>query len=432
MATAFVIQQRGGRPTAPLVRRSQSHASALADLKMMMMVPPPEQQPPPSADLLSESNKASSIHPEFSNSSPANPFLPETFLPLALMVDEEEALQLLLDESTIQETPSSTISAQPQSLRHQLGLHLLDDGDTTILSSSSFGVAAQPEVVGHRGALYEYLENTREGFLRCAQLGCHAIELDVFVLPKDQSLVVFHGSGTDERPGLLQDYILGSDENGDDSRSILDLSYAETQQLQFNPDFAEFPCDVAAVQRGRIPLLEHVLTDLHAYPDIEIKIELKGAGTVLPVLELVERLQMQSQCSYSSFDLSKLQELRDLRANVELYRSGALFTEPPANYLELAQQCGATEIHLQYDQCNVERIQAIHAAGFKSMAWFRGPIGMASDTAHKYSHDMGNEDERCYQAVIDTGVQQLCCNRPDVLLQLLAKQGQLQQQLMVG
>jgi hypothetical protein len=82
---------------------------------------------------------------------------------------------------------------------------------------------------------------------------------------------------------------------------------------------------------------------------------------------------------------------------------------------------GASEVHLRYDYCTVERISAIHAANMDSMCWFRGPIGMKSDVANKY-WDVGNEDERCYQALIDTGVMQLCVNRPDVLIGLVKKQ----------
>jgi glycerophosphoryl diester phosphodiesterase len=286
-------------------------------------------------------------------------------------------------------------------------------------------------VVGHRGALYQYLENTREGFLHCAQLGCHAIELDVFVL-KDGHVVVFHGGGTDEHPGDVSEYCLFMDNvvdhEKDDTkqpppppkRNIMDMTYEETQQLQFNPDFAEFACDPELIRQARIPLLEHVLQDLMPYPDLEIKIELKGPGVVQPVLELVERYQMQHRCSYSSFQLDMLAELRTLRPDPRLYPTGALFTIPPPDYIERAMHVGATEIHIRYDQCHVDIIKTIHQAGFRSMAWMRGPIGMAHDVEHAY-HDIENEEGwECYRCLLETGVQQICCNKPDVLLQLLS------------
>ena len=93
---------------------------------------------------------------------------------------------------------------------------LVAQGKNTIcvLSKNGFKKHASStpvNVVGHRGALYAELENTRESFLQCAKWGCQAVELDVFVLPKDGSLVVFHGGGTDESPGLLDGYCLLGD-----------------------------------------------------------------------------------------------------------------------------------------------------------------------------------------------------------------------------
>ena len=61
------------------------------------------------------------------------------------------------------------------------------------------------EVVGHRGSLYTALENTSRSFLHAAEAGADSVELDVFLL-KCGTLVVFHGSGGDETPGLLHMY----------------------------------------------------------------------------------------------------------------------------------------------------------------------------------------------------------------------------------
>jgi glycerophosphoryl diester phosphodiesterase len=274
-------------------------------------------------------------------------------------------------------------------------------------------------VVGHRGALYEELENTRAGFVRCAELGCDAVELDVFLL-KDNNLVVFHGGGSDEHPGDLANYCV-TQQRG----NILDLTYEQTQQLVFNTQFDEFPCPVDKIQQGRIPALEQVLLDLKP-TKTQVKIELKGPGVVEPVLELVERLDMVDQCQFSSFDLGRIKLLRELRPQIGadgryVYKTGALFDHLPEDFVSQAMSVGASEVHLRYDYCTVEHVNAIHAAGMESMAWFRGPVGMQSDVTHKY-WDIGNEDERCYQALIDSGVSQLCVNRPDVLIRMLKRQ----------
>merc|ERR1712113_534187 len=92
----------------------------------------------------------------------------------------------------------------------------------------------RPIVVGHRGALYQKLENTR-AFNTAAEIGCDYVELDVFLL-KCNTLVVFHGGGTDANPGLLDDYcgVPGS---------ILDYTAQEARTLlKFNPNYLEFGC----------------------------------------------------------------------------------------------------------------------------------------------------------------------------------------------
>lgn len=258
------------------------------------------------------------------------------------------------------------------------------------------------------------MENTRAGFRTCAAMGCDAVELDVFLL-RCGSLIVFHGGGTDENAGHLLDYC------GRDA-SILDLTYEEAlQQLNFNPEYAEFPCPKHSILSGSIPTLEQVLLDAKE-SGMHVKIELKGEGTVEPSLELVERLGMVEQCSYSSFDLGRIALLRQLRPQTtetgeHVYKTGALFADVPADLLEQAKRAGASEIHLKYDTCTSSIVSQIHNAGFGSLCWFRGPIGMTEDCLEKY-WDVGNEDEIMYEAMWKTGVQQLCLNKPDVMIAL--------------
>lgn len=272
-----------------------------------------------------------------------------------------------------------------------------------------------PWIVGHRGCLYDELENTREGFARCAAMGCDAVELDVFRL-KCNTLIVFHGGGTDENPGDLWDYckVRGN---------ILDYTYVEAvTQLSFNPDFDEFPCPVESIRRGTIPTLLQVLEDAKK-SGLHVKIELKGPDVVEGVLEMVDSLAVVDQTSFSSFDLDRLALVRQLKPNrnvitgEHIYRTGALFNDIPSDFIEQAQAVGASEVHLRYDTCTTEIIQRIHENGMGSMLWCRGPIGMTSDCTKKY-WDVGNEDASMYEVLLRTGVQQMCVNRPNVLIEL--------------
>ena len=83
-----------------------------------------------------------------------------------------------------------------------------------------------------------------------------------------------------------------------------------------------------------------------------------------------------------------------------------------------AKNVGVDEIHLKNDLCTKTRIRNIRNAGLKTVAWMRGPSGMIEDINTKY-WDVGNEDVRMYLALLWTGVDQLCVNRPDVLLEIM-------------
>ena len=251
----------------------------------------------------------------------------------------------------------------------------------------------------------------------------HSQRIDKFPFRQVQDeVIVFHGSGTDEIPGDMAGCIQGR------QGSFMDLTYQEILQLEFNPNYSDFSCPKAKILSSRIPTLKQVLMDLKG-SNTKVKIELKGPGTVEPTLELVEQLGMVDQCMYTSYYHDRLKLIRELRpqrhdkTGTYVYRTGALFgANLPSDFIQRALAVGASEIDLRYDTCTAARVAAIRKVGLKSMAWFRGPVAMRSDA--KGFQDVGNEDERCYQVLIDTGVDQMCVNRPDRLLRMVKAQFQ--------
>mmetsp|Transcript_15246 Transcript_15246/g.21750 ORF Transcript_15246/g.21750 Transcript_15246/m.21750 type:complete len:379 (-) Transcript_15246:13-1149(-) len=286
-----------------------------------------------------------------------------------------------------------------------------------VKSNDFFKPRRRPLVCGHRGNIYGSLENTRASFLECVSMGCDSVELDVFLL-KCGTLVVFHGGGDDANPGCLKDYC-------NTSGNILDLTAAEARLLTFNPHHQEFACGAEYVQReikqNYIPTLQEVLMDLKG-TGIKIKIELKGPNTVEPVLALVNNMDMVDQCHYSSFEHSRIKRVREIHPELNpdgthVYKTGCLFDELPLNFVDIASEAGASEVHLKYSTCTPEKIQAIHDAGMDSLVWMRGPIGMISDS--KNYVDVGNEDASMYRIIMATGVRTLCVNRPDRLIDIV-------------
>jgi glycerophosphoryl diester phosphodiesterase len=267
------------------------------------------------------------------------------------------------------------------------------------------------QILGHRGAIYKAVENTLEAFQSCLELdGCHGVELDVFLL-KDGSLVVFHGTGGDVTPGLLDQYC----ESKHDASSILDLTLPQVQDLSFvqESDHLVAPEEVTAT--ARIPTLQEVLELFRRYPTKRLAIELKGTGTVEPTVKLVQDMGMEHQVIFSSFDHSRIHRVAEMNPSL---RTAALFkAQVPEEFLELAEKARADEIHLRYDTCSVDRVQAAHQHGFKVMAWFRGPKAMQQDLSDTYV-DISNEVS-VYKMVMQTGVDAIICNRPHCAVELI-------------
>jgi len=274
--------------------------------------------------------------------------------------------------------------------------------------------SSRPVVVGHRGLVYEEMENTLPAFQKAADIGCDAVELDVFLLLCG-TLIVFHGGGP-ENLGAL-------DESCGQSGNIMDLNYEQVKQLKMNVDNPEFVCPRDKVEDAVIPTLEEVLV-FAKERGLRISLELKGPDTSDPVLNLVEEFDMVDQITFSSFDLERIARIRELRPHIDpatqthVYKTAALFEDVPDDLLQVVMRAGASEVHLRYDTCTRSRIDAIHALGMSTLAWLKSPPLMEHDCAVNYL-DIGNEDERLFQTIMNSGVRSICTNRPDVLIRHL-------------
>lgn len=276
-------------------------------------------------------------------------------------------------------------------------------------------------MIGHRGSLYTALENTCRSFIHAAQAGADGIELDVFLL-KCGTLVVFHGTGTDQFPGLLMSYcgIEGSilDYTANEARSLLTFE-KNSDQFGCGPDLItddnqdDHYCYVHTLEEVLLTLRDHV----DVKPDFIFKIELKGPRTAFPTVELVKKHNMMHRCQFASFNHTRIAEVKSLAPDAI---TGALWSDLPDDFLERCLQVQANEVHFRYDTCTHNNVEAAHKAGLGTMAWFRGPKAMTSD-ASKY-HDVGNEDVEMYKTVLQSGVMSLCANRPSIALMAVLEQ----------
>lgn len=274
---------------------------------------------------------------------------------------------------------------------------------------------SRPMVVGHRGMLFEEMENTIPSFAHAADIGCDAVELDIFLL-KCGTIAAFHGGGPENLGSL--------DEHCGFIGNIMDLTYEEARMLPMNEECDEFVCPKEKIGCAVIPTLEEVL-EFAKRRGMILSLELKGPGTPLPTLYLVEEFGMVDQVIFSSFHMDRIELIRKMRPergtdNVHVYRTAALFEDVPDDLIEMTTKVGASEIHLRYDTCIKERIDTIHALGMKTLAWLKSPPLMIRDSTEWYL-DIGNEEETLFQTIMNSGVNAICTNRPERLIGYLSK-----------
>jgi glycerophosphoryl diester phosphodiesterase len=139
----------------------------------------------------------------------------------------------------------------------------------------------------HRGASAERPENTMPAFERAVEIGVDALELDVH-LTRDDHFIVVHDDTplrTTGSQGVWRE---------------LDLE----QVLRFDAGWGFIAADGSRPFAGKnikLPLFEDVLD---AFPDMRLNVDIKGADSVVRMLELLRRHRAEDRVTLSSFQTS--------------------------------------------------------------------------------------------------------------------------------
>ena len=194
-------------------------------------------------------------------------------------------------------------------------------------------------VLGHRGAAGLVAENTLPSFQRAAELGCPAIELDVYAV--EDELLVIH------------DDTLNRTTNG--KGPVARKSLHELRQLDAGG---------ATAPGAQIPLLSEVFAALPTR--MAINIELKGPGTARPVASALKSWQPGHPVLVSSFDHS---ELFNFRAQADDVAVAPLFHKSHPDMLQIATDLNACAINLNHRLASRARLERIRAAGFGAVVY---------------------------------------------------------------
>ena len=217
------------------------------------------------------------------------------------------------------------------------------------------------KIIGHRGGVAGYPENTLAAFKKAVELGADGVEFDVH-LTKDGEVVVIHDEfieRTMNGSGLVKDHTLAE---------LRAMNVGEF----FSRDFKE----------QKIPTLREVL---EVVKDLEIiNIELKNY-LVYPnfeekVLKLVNEFEIRDKVIISSFNHYSLEKIKKIQPTIE---TGALMVAKIINPADYVFKRGFDTLHMNFLTVDQEIIEKAHFMGLKICAYTVNYSESAADLLEK-------------------------------------------------
>jgi len=203
------------------------------------------------------------------------------------------------------------------------------------------------KIIGHRGGVSGYPENTLAAFKKAVELGADGVEFDVH-LTKDGEIVVIHDESIERTmngSGLVKDHTLAE---------LRAMNVGEF----FSRDFKE----------QKIPTLREVL---EVVKDLEIiNIELKNY-LVYPnfeekVLKLVNEFEIRDKVIISSFNHYSLEKIKKIQPTI---KTGALMVAKIINPADYVFKRGFDTLHMNFLTVDQEIIEKAHFMGLKICAY---------------------------------------------------------------
>ncbi|RJO59222.1 glycerophosphodiester phosphodiesterase [Candidatus Parcubacteria bacterium] len=213
--------------------------------------------------------------------------------------------------------------------------------------------------IGHRGACGYEPENTLRSIKKALGLGVDMIEFDVYVC-KSGELVIIH------------DDTVNRTTNG--QGFVIEMTFEELRRLD-------------AGKGEKIPTLQEVLNLING--QVQVNIELKGAGTAEPVAKVMKDYLSKSLTSWtpehflvSSFNHFELQTFHRIIPEIKL---GALICALPITLAQFAQDLGAYSLNPSIEFLNQAFIDDAHNRGLKVFVY---TVNLPEDIARMKAMDV--------------------------------------------
>ncbi|MFD2563105.1 glycerophosphodiester phosphodiesterase [Aquimarina rubra] len=197
------------------------------------------------------------------------------------------------------------------------------------------------KIFGHRGAAGLVAENTLESITEALKYNVDGIEIDVHKC-KSGELVVIH------------DETLQRTTNG--VGKVSEFTWKELTKLRTPEGY-------------RIPKLSQVLDLIDAR--CILNIELKGIGTALPVVELIENRIKDTKWDYDHFILSSFDhaQLFQIKYRTSSFKLGVLTEKKISSILKVAETLEAFSVHPLIYSLTEEEVALAKDKGYKVYPW---------------------------------------------------------------
>ena len=196
-----------------------------------------------------------------------------------------------------------------------------------------------PEIIAHRGASRECLENTLAAFDRAVEQKADAIELDVHAT-RDGTVVVHHDPS-------IRDHRTG---HADETIVIADVDYSVLSEWRL-------------LNAEPVPTLDAVLNRMEGRA--KVYVEVKGIGIEKHVVDCLHRHQKTSTAVHS-FDHRIALAVRNLDENI---RVGILSASYVIDYARLISTARATEMWQQESLIDAALVATVQSSGARLIAW---------------------------------------------------------------
>ncbi|WP_299312529.1 glycerophosphodiester phosphodiesterase family protein [uncultured Aquimarina sp.] len=197
------------------------------------------------------------------------------------------------------------------------------------------------KIFGHRGAAGLVAENTLESIAEALKCNVNGVEIDVHKC-KSGELVVIH------------DETLQRTTNG--TGKVSEFTLQELKKYRTREEY-------------KIPTLDEVLNFVNA--KCTLNIELKGVGTAIPVVELLEKRIKDSKWDYDHFILSSFDhsQLFQIKSNTSTFKLGVLTEKNIPSILNVSETLEAFSVHPPIYSLQKEEVILAKDKGYEVYTW---------------------------------------------------------------